>query len=73
MTTGDNIWYTINTPTQDGYVFSMSIRGADKSIKEYHIFLHFNCQLSLLDKMIILENAFYVFYCASYTRLVAFN
>ena len=35
MTTGDNIWYTINTPTKDGYVFSMSIRGADKSIKEY--------------------------------------
>lgn len=35
MTTGDNIWYTINTPTQDGYVFSMSIRGAEKSIKDY--------------------------------------
>ena len=35
MTTGDNIWYTINTPTHDGYVFSMSIRGADKSIKNY--------------------------------------
>ena len=35
MTTGDNIWYTINTPTKDGYVFSMSIRGADKSTKEY--------------------------------------
>ena len=35
MTTGDNIWYTINTPTKDGYVFSMSIRGADKSMKEY--------------------------------------
>ena len=35
MTTGDNIWYTINTPTKDGYVFSMSIRGADKSVKEY--------------------------------------
>ena len=35
MTTGDNIWYTINTPTKDGYVFSMSIRGADKSIKKY--------------------------------------
>ena len=35
MTTGDNIWYTINTPTHDGYVFSMSIRGAEKSIKEY--------------------------------------
>lgn len=35
MTTGDNIWYTINTPAHDGYVFSMSIRGAEKSIKEY--------------------------------------
>ena len=35
ITTGDNIWYTINTPTKDGYVFSMSIRGADKSVKEY--------------------------------------
>lgn len=35
MTTGDNIWYTINTPTKDGYVFSMSVRGADKAMKEY--------------------------------------
>ena len=35
MTTGDNIWYTINTPTKDGYVFSMSVRDADKSMKEY--------------------------------------
>ena len=35
MTTGDNIWYTINTPSHDGYVFSMSIRGAEKSMKEY--------------------------------------
>lgn len=35
MTTGDNIWYTINTPTRDGYVFSMSVRGADKKLKEY--------------------------------------
>lgn len=35
MTTGDNIWYTINTPTHDGYVFSMSIRGADKKMKDY--------------------------------------
>ena len=35
MTTGDNIWYTINTPTRDGYVFSMSIRGAEKGIKDY--------------------------------------
>lgn len=33
MTTGDNIWYTINTPAHDGYVFSMSIRGAERSIK----------------------------------------
>jgi transposase len=35
MTTGDNIWYTINTPTKDGYVFSMSVRGADKEMKQY--------------------------------------
>ena len=35
MTTGDNIWYTINTPAHDGYVFSMSIRGAEKGIKDY--------------------------------------
>ena len=35
MTTGDNIWYTINTPAHDGYVFSMSIRGAEKSMREY--------------------------------------
>lgn len=35
MTTGDNIWYTINTPTKDGYVFSMSIRGASKEMKKY--------------------------------------
>lgn len=35
MTTGDNIWYTINTPTKDGYVFSMSVRGADKELKKY--------------------------------------
>ena len=35
MTTGDNIWYTRNTPTKDGYVFSMSIRGADKKLKDY--------------------------------------
>ena len=34
MTTGDNIWYTINTPTKDGYVFSMSARGADKEMKK---------------------------------------
>lgn len=35
MTTGDNIWYTINTPTKDGYVFSMSVRGADKEMKSF--------------------------------------
>jgi transposase len=35
MTTGDNIWYTINTPTHDGYVFSLSIRGAEKALKDY--------------------------------------
>ena len=35
MTTGDNIWYTVNTPTKDGYVFSMSVRGADKELKKY--------------------------------------
>lgn len=35
MTTGDNIWYTINTPTHDEYVFSMSIRGAERRIKDY--------------------------------------
>lgn len=35
MTTGDNIWYTKNTPTKDGYVFSMSVRGGDKKLKDY--------------------------------------
>ena len=35
MTTGDNIWYTISAPTKDGYVFSMSVRGADKEMKDY--------------------------------------
>lgn len=35
MTTSDNIWYTINTPAHDGYVFSMSIRGSEKSMKKY--------------------------------------
>ena len=35
MTTGDNIWYTVNTSTKDGYVFSMSVRGADKELKKY--------------------------------------
>ena len=35
MITGDNIWYTTQTPTKDGYVFSMSVRGADKELKQY--------------------------------------
>ena len=35
MTTGDNIWFTKTTPTKDGYVFSMSVRGADKELKSY--------------------------------------
>lgn len=35
ITTGDNIWYTITTPTHDGYVFSMSVRGADREMKDY--------------------------------------
>ena len=35
MTTGDNIWYTTHTPTKDGYVFSMSVRGADRRMKDY--------------------------------------
>lgn len=35
MTTGDNIWYTINTPSKDGYVFSMSVRGADKEMRAF--------------------------------------
>jgi len=33
MTTGDNIWYTLSA--RDGYVFSMSVRGADKDFKKY--------------------------------------
>ena len=33
MTTGDNIWYTHSSG--DGYVFSMSVRGADKELKDY--------------------------------------
>jgi len=33
MTTGDNIWYTLSAG--DGYVFSMSVRGADKQLKDY--------------------------------------
>jgi len=35
MTTGDNIWYTVQTPTKDGYVFSMSVRGGDKELKSF--------------------------------------
>lgn len=35
MYTGDNIWYTITTPSKDGYVFSMSVRGASKELKNY--------------------------------------
>lgn len=33
MTTGDNIWYTLSC--KDGYVFSMSVRGAAKELKDY--------------------------------------
>jgi transposase len=33
MTTGDNIWYTLSAG--DGYVFSMSVRGSDKELKDY--------------------------------------
>jgi transposase len=33
MTTGDNIWYTLSAG--DGYVFSMSVRGADKELRDY--------------------------------------
>lgn len=33
MTTGDNIWYTLSA--KDGYVFSMSVRGAEKALKDY--------------------------------------
>lgn len=33
MTTGDNIWYTLTAG--DGYVFSMSVRGANKELKAY--------------------------------------
>lgn len=33
MTTGDNIWYTLSGG--NGYVFSMSVRGADKELKDY--------------------------------------
>jgi len=33
MTTGDNIYYTLSA--KNGYVFSMSVRGADKELKSY--------------------------------------
>ena len=33
MTTGDNIWYTLSAG--NGYVFSMSVRCADKELKDY--------------------------------------
>lgn len=33
MTTGDNVWYTLSAG--DGYVFSMSVRGANKELKDY--------------------------------------
>jgi transposase len=33
LTTGDNIWYTLSG--KNGYVFSMSVRGADKELKSY--------------------------------------
>lgn len=33
MTTGDNIWYTLSAG--DGYVFSMSVRGADQELKSF--------------------------------------
>lgn len=35
MSTGDNIFYTLSA--KDGYVFSMSVRGADKALKAYVI------------------------------------
>lgn len=33
MTTGDNIWYTLSA--KDGYVFSLSVRGANKELKKW--------------------------------------
>lgn len=33
MTTGDNIWYTLSA--KNGYIFSYSVRGANKKFKEY--------------------------------------
>lgn len=45
MTTGDNIYYTLSA--KDGYVFSMSVRGAGKELKEYvltKVCRHFHCK-----------------------------
>lgn len=33
MCTGDNIWYTLSA--KDGYVFSLSVRGSNKEMKDY--------------------------------------
>lgn len=33
MCTGDNIWYTLSA--KDGYVFSLSVRGSNKELKDY--------------------------------------
>lgn len=33
MATGDNIWYTLSA--KDGYVFSLSLRKADKELRDY--------------------------------------
>jgi transposase len=33
MNTSDNVWYTLSA--KDGYVFSMSVRGANKELKDY--------------------------------------
>lgn len=35
MCTGDNIWYTLSA--KDGYVFSLSVRGSNKEMKDYVI------------------------------------
>ena len=35
MCTGDNIYYTTRTPDKDGYVFSMSVHGASKEMKDF--------------------------------------
>lgn len=33
ITTGDNIWYTLSA--KNGYIFSYSVRGADRAFKDY--------------------------------------